>query len=58
MIKVGDVVKCTINVQPLKIGDSGTVKQINHDQPFPILVEFPCLHATLPMKSNEILKYN
>lgn len=55
-MKVGDVVKCTINMQPLKIGDSGTVKQINHGKPFPILVEFPCIHVTLPMKSNEVRK--
>lgn len=54
MIKVGDVVKCTINMQPLKIGDSGTVKSINHEQPYPLLVEFPCIHATLPMKMNEV----
>ena len=53
MIKVGDVVKCKINMQPLKKGDSGTVKEINHGQPFPLLVEFPGIQTALPMKMNE-----
>lgn len=56
MIKIGDVVKCKIDVQPLKVGDQGTVKKINHEQPFPLLVEFPCIHITLPMKMNEVKK--
>jgi len=53
-MKIGDVVKCLVNIQPLKKGDKGTVKQINHDRPFPITVEFPGVQTTLPMKSNEV----
>jgi len=40
-MKTGDVVECLVNIQPLKKGDKGTVKQIDHNQPFPITVEFP-----------------
>jgi len=54
MIKTGDVVECLVKMQPLKKGDKGTVKQINHDQPFPITVEFPGVRKTFPMKSNEL----
>ena len=53
-MKTGDVVECLVNIQPLKKGDKGTVKQIDHNQPFPINVEFPGVQTTLPMKSNEV----
>ena len=53
-MKTGDVVECLVNMQPLKKGDKRTVKQIDHNQPFPITVEFLGVQTTLPMKSNEV----
>ncbi len=56
MIEVGDVVKCTIDMQPLKKGDQGTLKSINLKLPFPYMVDFPSIQTTLPMKMNEVSK--
>ena len=55
-MKAGDLVQCLVNMQPLKIGDQGTVKQINHNLPFPITVYFPDVQLSLPMKSSELKK--
>lgn len=54
MFKIGDVVECLVNMQPLKKGNKGTVKQVDYDLPFPITVDFPNIQTTLPMKSNEL----
>lgn len=54
MMQTGDVVQCLVNLQPLKIGDHGTVKEVNNGQPFPILVYFPDIQTALPMKSSEL----
>lgn len=54
MMKTGDVVECLVNLQPLKIGDQGTVTEIANARMFPIMVYFPGIQTALPMKSSEL----
>lgn len=53
-MKPGDTVESLIDMQPLRKGDQGTVKEINHQNTFPITVYFPSLTTTLPLRYNKV----